>query len=226
MSKKIAIFLPVIVVSLLLVLPTTLIYGGNQPSAPPFEYLNIRIDNLEDLTDLLEEEIASIKDESQHNGKKVAPGLYEVHKRVLWDVGWLKIDSELGGGFFAYYHNPRNLVYANGRVLFLSPLRGYGIPEVQDGATRKVRLYVNYGEQLDYPGTPTIVIGDVEFYLPKIGGYFADMGANWTNYRTYDEYQHLSHENIEMYSKDSPNLTRPYGAVYRIEAHFYDEFPE
>lgn len=161
------------------------------------------------------------------NGKKVAPGLYEVHTRVLWDLGWMRNDNELdNNGFFAYYHTPRNLVYALARELFLSPLKGYGIPEVQQGATRKVRLYVHYGEQLDYPGTPTILIGDVEFNLPKIGGYYGDMAANWSNYVTYEEYQHVGHANIQIYSKNSPDLTRPFGVVYKIEAHFYDEFPQ
>lgn len=262
MSKKIAIHLPTILISLLLVLSTTLVYGGDNPSGKPFKSLNSRIDDLENINgsleerlsqaeaDLkalkervelhdedignlyeymtdLEEEIASIKHEILHNGKKVAPGLYEVHKRVLWDVGWMRNDDELANGYFAYYQRPRNLVYAGNRELFLSPLKGYGIPEVQEGATRKVRLYVHYGEQLDYPGTPTIVIGDVEFSLPKIGGFYVDMGANWSNYVTYEEYQHVGHANIQMYLKNPyPLEERPYGVVYKIEAHFYDEFPQ
>lgn len=161
------------------------------------------------------------------NGKKVAPGLYEVHTRVLWDVGWMRNDNELENGYFAYYQTPRNLVYAGNRELFLSPLKAYGIPEVQEGATRKVRLYVHYGEQIGYPGTPTVVIGDVEFNLPKIGGFYVDMGANWSNYVTYEEYQHVGHANIQMYLKNPwPLPERPYGVVYRIEAHFYDEFPQ
>lgn len=262
MSKKISIHLPTILISLLLVLSTTPVYGGDNPSGKPFKYLNSKIDDLENINgslegrlsqaeaDLealkerieqhdgdighlyefmndLEEEIASIRDEIQPNGKKVAPGLYEVHTRVLWDVGWMRNDNELENGYFAYDQTPRTLVYAGNREILLSPLKGYGIPEVQEGATRKVRLYVHYGEQLDYPGTPTILIGDVEFNLPKIGGFYVDMGANWSNYVTYEEYQHVRHGNIQMYLK-YPHLLpdRPYGVVYRIEAHFYDEFPQ
>jgi len=129
----------------------------------------------------------------QHMGTKVGPGLYEVHTRVLWDLGWLDEVNKNGGGFFNYYVNPRDLVYATNRTTFLSPLKGYGIPEVQSGATRKVRLYVNYGHQLDSAGTPTIQIGDVEFYLPQIGGFYGDMATNWSNYRTFAEYGHLVH---------------------------------
>ena len=273
MLKKISIFFSVIAVSLLLVSPTTLVYGGDQPPGKPFEYLNSRVDDLEnrtgsleerlsqaeaalealkdrveknegDIGDLyasiadLEEEIANIKDEMQHNGKKVSPGLYEVHTRVLWDIGWLKDDSLLSGGYFTYWEQPKNLVYANNRTTFLSPLKGYGIPEVQPGATRKARLYVYYGHQWMCGGTPTIRIGDVEFSLPLIGGYYGDMATHWSNYLTYDDYEHVGHTGIQVYMKDfyydGPHCgpypgtgpDRPKGVIYKIVAHFYDEFLE
>ena len=165
----------------------------------------------------------------QHIGTKVGPGLYEVHTRVLWDVGWLRDEGHgyIEGGVFVLHSYPRNLAVGNGMETFLGPLRGYGIPEVQEGATRKVRLYVNYGHQLDMGGTPTIMIGDVEFYLPQVGGHYVAPAANWSNFRSYDEYQHVGHAPIAVWVKDS--LIPPWptqGTMYRIEAHFYDEFPE
>jgi len=159
-------------------------------------------------------------------GKRVAPGLYEVHTRVLWDVGWVTKHAYLSKNFFTYDKKPKKLVYAGDRTLFLSPLKGYGIPDIQQGATRKVRLYVNYGHQLDLKGKPTVKIGDVEFFLPRISGFFGDMGANWSNFREYKEYQHLGHSTIEVYLKDGVGRPDYNGTIYRIEAHFYDAFPE
>ena len=85
---------------------------------------------------------------AQKNGAKVAPNLYLVHTRVLWDLGWLTDSTYLDvGGFFSYYEEPKALVYGPNRTLFLSPLEGYSIPEPAKNAYRKVRLYVNYGHQ-------------------------------------------------------------------------------
>lgn len=164
-----------------------------------------------------------------HDGKKVGPGLYEVHTRVLWDVGWLRDESStyIEEGVFVLTSVPRNLAVGNYMETFLSPLKGYGIPEVQEGATRKVRLYVNYGHQLDMAGTPTVRIGDVEFYLPQIGGHYVAPAAFWSNFRSYDEYQHVGHAPIAVWVKDSVMPGWPtQGTMYRIEAHFYDEFTE
>jgi len=165
-----------------------------------------------------------------HDGKKVGPGLYEVHTRVLWDIGWLRDEGHTyigDGGVFVLTAAARNLAVGNGMETFLSPLKGYGIPEVQEGATRKVRLYVNYGHQLDMAGTPTVRIGDVEFSLPQIGGHYVAPAANWSNFRSYDEYQHVGHAAIAVWVKDSAMPGWPtQGSMYRIEAHFYDEFVE
>jgi hypothetical protein len=85
-------------------------------------------------------------------------------------------------------------------------------------------------------GTPTVRIGDVEFSLPRISGFYGSMGANWSDYKEYSEYSHIGHSAIEVYLKDFvyggshcgpfPGTDRPKGAMYRIEAHFYDVFPE
>jgi hypothetical protein len=158
--------------------------------------------------------------------------LYEVHTRVLWDLGWVaegqKEPSSANIPYYCDWFRVTSLLYASDRYTFLSPLQGYGIPEVQPGATRKVRLYVNYGHQMESWGTPTVQIGDVEFYLPEIGGYWGDMAAGWSNFRTYAEYGHLGHAGIQVYLKNGWfwEPAWPVGSIYRIEAHFYDEFPE
>jgi len=169
-------------------------------------------------------------------GVEVAPGLYEVHSRVLWDVSWCEPEFGMPHGYFTYWEEPTTLDYATGRTLFLSPLKGYGIPEVQEGATRAVRLYVNYGHQWMCGGTVTVSIGDVEFSLPDISGHYADMAAGWSDFKTYAEYEHVGHAPIQVYMKDfvyeGPHCgpwpgtgpERPKGTIYRIEAHFYDNF--
>jgi hypothetical protein len=166
---------------------------------------------------------------AQKNGSKVAPNLYLVHTRVLWDLGWLTDATVLGGtGHFTYNDVPRALVYAPNRTLFLSPLEGYGIPEKPKTAYRKVRLYVNYGHQEGCNGTPTVRIvngpKEVEFSLPIIGGAFGDVGANWSDYKDLSEYQGIGHAQIQVYQKDSTSGCNISGAVYRIEAHFYDGY--
>jgi len=144
---------------------------------------------------------------AQPKGVKVAPNLYLVHTRVLWDLGMLTNDTYLSGGHFTYNDVPKSLVYANGRTLFLSPLEGYGIPEKPKTAHRKVRLYVNYGHQEGCNGTPTVRIvgggGQVEFSLPIIGGEFGDVGANWSDFKDLSEYQGIGHAQIQVYQKDS-----------------------
>lgn len=274
MPKKLAIFLPGIALSLLLVLPASLVYGGDQPPGKPFEYLNSRVDDLEsrtgsleerlsqaeadlealknrvvenegDIGDLyesiadLEEEIAAIKDELLHNGKKVAPGLYHVHKRVLWDVGWLTNQTCLTYNLYLAYNElevpPTYLRYGNCDTLILSPLKGYGVPAIPEGATRKVRLFATYSHQWMCNGSAVAVdIGGVEFDLPLIHGAWIHPASNWSNFREYSEYEHVGHTSIKIYLKDyvwggshcaySSGSNR--GAVYRIEAHFYDEYPE
>lgn len=182
----------------------------------------------------LESEIDNIQAQLTHNGKRVAPGLYEVHSRVLWDIGMLTDHSVIPSGYFEYNEYPRDLVYGPNNTLFLRPLTGYGIPDPAPGSTRKVRLYVNYGHQWECLGTPTITIGDVEFELPMISGHWAAMGANWSNFRDYSEYSHVGHAHITIHLKDfvwggyqcglPPGTDRVKGAIYRVEAHFYDDF--
>jgi hypothetical protein len=175
------------------------------------------------------------------NGTQVGPNLYHVHTRVLWDLGWLTDSSYLSGGLFTYWEDPRPLVYGSDITLFLSPLKGYGIPEVPENATRKVRLYVNYGHQWMCGGTPTVKItngsNEVEFSLPIISGLYRDMGANWSDFKEFSEYENIGHAQIQVYQKDfyydgshcgpypGTGPSRPKGVVYRIEAHFYDEYP-
>jgi hypothetical protein len=166
---------------------------------------------------------------AQKKGAKVAPNLYLVHTRVLWDIGWVTDSSVLTSGYFTFNDVPKNLVYADGsRTLFLSPLEGYGIPEKPKNAHRKVRLYVNYGHQEGCNGTPTVRItsggGQVEFSLPIIGGSFGDVGANWSDFKDLSEYQGIGHAQIQVYQKDSTSGCTISGAVYRIEAHFYNGY--
>ncbi len=168
---------------------------------------------------------------AQKNGAKVQPNLYEVHTRVLWDLGWLTNDTYLdNGGFFSYYQTPKALVYGPGRTLFLSPLEGYGIPEKPKNAYRKVRLYVNYGHQEGCSGAPTVRItsggGTVDFSIPIIGGFFGDMAAGWSDFKDLSEYQGIGHAQIQVYLKDWGGCSsdQPKGVVYRVEAHFYDGY--
>ena len=165
---------------------------------------------------------------AQKNGSKVAPNLYLVHTRVLWDLGWLTEAGFLTLGHFTYNDALKNLVYANGRTLFLSPLEGYGVPEKRKNAYRKVRLYVLYGHQMGAVGTPTVRIvsgnGEVEFSLPVIGGAFGDVAANWSDFKDLSEYEGIGHANIQVYQKNATATGGNMGAVYRIEAHFYDGY--
>ena len=165
---------------------------------------------------------------AQKVGAKVQPNLYEVHTRVLWDIGWAT-DSALTSGYFIFNATPKNLIYADGsRDLFLSPLEGYGVPEPPKNAYRKVRLYVLYGHQEGCGGTPTVRIvsgnGEVEFSLPVIGGSFGDVAANWSDFKDLSEYEGIGHANIQVYQKDATGVCTIRGAVYRIEAHFYDGY--
>ena len=170
------------------------------------------------------------------------PGLFEVHRRVLWDAGWMNETVAAGMSWVPYMQDPAPLWYGEGRTTFLRPLKGYGVPEPGPGATRKVRLYVNYGHQWMCEGKPTVRIGDVDFELPMINGFFGDMGANWSEFRELSEYEHVEHAQISMYLKDfvwtwssqygyhcgySPaeGALKTKGVVYRIEAVFYDEYP-
>jgi hypothetical protein len=157
---------------------------------------------------------------------------------MLWDVGWMETAFGDANGKFTYWEEPKSLVYAYDRTLFLAPLKGYGIPEVQEGATRKVRLYVHYGHQWMCDGTVTVSIGDVEFSLPPISGHYSAMAANWSDFKEYAEYEHLGHTGMAVYMKDfvyggahcgpwpGTGPDRPKGVIYRVEAYFYDEFPE
>ncbi len=160
-------------------------------------------------------------------GTQVAKNLYLVHTRVLWDLGWLTEASFLTSGHFTYNDVPKDLVYANGRTLFLSPLEGYGVPEQPKNAYRKVRLYVSYGHQMGAGGTPTVRISGnrvVEFSLPVIGGAFGDVAANWSDLKDLSEYEGTGHANIQVYQKSASYTGGIMGAVYRIEAHFYDGY--
>ncbi|MGZ6248475.1 MAG: hypothetical protein ACXWMC_02515 [Syntrophales bacterium] len=166
---------------------------------------------------------------AQKNGAKVQPNLYEVHTRVLWDLGWVSDSTVLTSGYFTFNDVPKNLVYADGsRTLFLSPLEGYGVPEKPKNAYRKVRLFVSYGHQEACGGTPTVRIvsgnGEVEFSLPIIGGSFGDVAANWSDFKDLSEYQGIGHANIQVYQKDATGACSIRGAMYRIEAHFYDGY--
>ena len=166
---------------------------------------------------------------AQKNGAKVQPNLYEVHTRVLWDLGWVSDSTVLTSGYFTFNDVPKNLVYADGsRTLFLSHLEGYGVPEKPKNAYRKVRLFVSYGHQEGCGCTPTVRIvsgnGEVEFSLPIIGGSFGDVAANWSDFKDLSEYQGIGHANIQVYQKDATGACSIRGAMYRIEAHFYDGY--
>ncbi len=212
--------------ALLFCIPSVSFAGdGNVPPGQPFQSLQQQIDELK----------------QPPNGTQVGPNLYLVHTRVLWDLGWLTNAAYLDvGGYFSYYEVPKPLVYGPNRTTFLSPLQTYGIPEIPANATRKVRLYVNYGHQWMCGGTPTVKIvsgtNEVEFSLPQIGGFYGDMGANWSDFKDYSEYQNIGHAQIQVYQKDfvyegdqcgpypGTGPGRPKGVVNKIEAHFYDQY--
>ena len=209
--------------------------GGGDPLDTIKKYIVMlmeRVDVLDDRVDTHDLEIGGIYSEMERPGKRVAPGLYEVHTRVLWDAGWMVDTTGAGVPEAVYTENPTALYYGLGRTTFLRPLVGHGIPDPVPGAIRKVRLYVNYGHQWMCEGTPTVMLGDVEFELPMISGHFRDMGTHWSNFRELSEYEHLGHCPIYMYLKDyywdgphcNPNPGMPRGVVYRIEAHYYDEY--
>jgi len=170
----------------------------------------------------------------EHYGTQVAPGLFEVHTRVLWDLGWLRDSTKLvEGAYFAYNESPKNIVYGRNQTTFLSPLKGYGIPDIPQGATRKVRLYVTYSHQWMCNGSAvTVRIGGVDFDLPTIHGAWIHPAAGWSNFRSYSEYQDVGHATMQVFLKNyvwgGNHCGRPAGsnrgAIYRIEAHFYDEF--
>ncbi len=63
------------------------------------------------------------------------------------------------------------------------------------------------------------------------------MGANWSDFKEFSEYENIGHAQIQIYQKNfyydgahcgpypGTGSSRPKGVVYRIEAHFYDEYP-
>jgi hypothetical protein len=168
------------------------------------------------------------------NGTKVGPNLYDVHTRVLWDLGMLTNSGHLdGNGFFSYNQTPRNLVYGANTTTFLGPF-GYGTPDIPPNATRKVRLYVNYGHQMQCGGTPTVKIvsgaNQVEFSLPLIGGLYSDVAANWSDFKDFSQYQNIGHGQIQVYMKDfvdqgpDCNPAGSMGVIYRVEMHHYDQY--
>jgi len=167
-------------------------------------------------------------------GTAVKSKLYHVHSRVLWDAGWVNGCAPTSFGLpFNEFEPPLGtaLCYGPNQTLFLNPF-AYGAPDTPRKATRKVRLFVNYGHQMGCDGTVTVAIGDVEFYLPSIAGFGGTMAAGWSNFRDYSEFKHLGHTGISMYLKDfsishgdcnsSPGAMR--GSVYRVEIHFYDDY--
>jgi hypothetical protein len=167
-------------------------------------------------------------------GTAVKSKLYHVHSRVLWDAGWVNGCAVTSYGLpFNEFEPPAGteLCYGPNQTLFLGPF-GYGAPDKPKKATRRVRLYVNYGHQMGCDGTITVAIGDVEFYLPLIGGFGGTMAAGWSNFREYSEFKHVGHSGISMYLKDlnithgdcssTPGAMR--GSVYRIEMHYYDNY--
>jgi hypothetical protein len=156
---------------------------------------------------------------------------------VLWDLGWLTNESKLSDGYFTYSEIPKRLVYGKDRELFFWPLEaeGHGIPEIPIGANRIVRLYVHYGHQDGCFGTPTVLITSgqqrAEFSLPQINGYYGNMSAEWSDFKDSFYFQEMGHANIMVYQKNFvPNDAcgsgedRPKGVIYRVEAHFYDEY--
>ncbi len=157
----------------------------------------------------------------EHIGIKVPSdvpntNLYEVHTRVLWDAGWTP-----GAPLVNFGDIPVYLKYGTDITLFYQPLKGYGIPAIPAGATRKTRLYVNYGHHIYCGSNPTIDIGGVDFVLPKVGGEWFHMGAGWSNFQEYGVYSAVGHTPITIRADNCDASA----AVYRIEAHFYDQYP-
>jgi hypothetical protein len=60
--------------------------GGNVPPGQPFQALQQQIDELN-------QKFQNIP--APPNGTQVGPNLYLVHRRVLWDLGWLTSASYL-----------------------------------------------------------------------------------------------------------------------------------
>jgi hypothetical protein len=224
------------------------VQAGETPNGKPFLYLQDQVDGLAgDVTALdgrvdgLDSEVTELggrvganEQALQRQGTQVPghPGLYDVHTRVLWTVGWL---HNLPGGFFAYNEFPTtSLLYGNGtQSIILSPLQGYGVPPVQDGATRRARLYVTYSHQWMCAGEAvTVRIGDVDFDLPTIHGSWVAPAANWSDFVPFEDYEHVGHTTIKVFLKDyywdgphcNPTPGNVRGAIYRVEAHFYDDF--
>ena len=244
--------LPAVVVMVLL-FASSASHAGDEPEGKPFTWLageieaiNTEVDGLADEVEAINTEMGGLADEVdainatlEHDGEKVGPGLYKVHTKVLWDVGWVSgCDTPVWGLSYNEFAPPnpsgRNLCYGVNQTLFLAPLTGYGVPDVPEGATRKVRLYANYGHQLGCSGTPTIRIGDVEFSIPQIHGFGGTVGAGWSDFKAEADYGHLGHASIAVYLKDfhithgdcSSVSGSMRGSVYRVEAYFYDEFAE
>jgi len=118
----------------------------------------------------LQAQIDGLQGQIDRNGKKVGPGLYEVHVKTLWDVGWIST------GNFPYTPNAKGLNWYGGSSFYLSPLSAYGVPGVQPGATRKVRLYANYSHQMGCSGNPVVNVGSAQFVFGAHHGSQADMG--------------------------------------------------
>lgn len=209
--------------------------ADSQPNGQPFNWLAEQIESVKAGVASLVDDVDAINATLEHAGVKVAPGLYQVHTKVLWDVGWVSgCATPVWGLSYNEFVSGRNLCYGSNQTLFLKPLTGYGVPDIPDGATRMVRLYVNYGHQLGCSGTPTVRVGDVEFSLPEIHGFGGTVGAGWSDFKEESEYGHLGHASIAVYLKNL-QITHPdcnvvpgsmRGSVYRVEAFFYDEFAE
>jgi len=154
----------------------------------------------------------------------------------LWDYGWVT-DANTP---FSYNEHPRELVCGPDRTVFLSPLEGYDVPEIQipGKTTRKVRSRVTYGHRYQCDGTPTVKLkryqgaDEVEFSLPPIGGYWGDVAANWSDLK--DHMDGIGSATIMVYLKDFiweggncgpyPGSDIPKGVIYRMEAYLYDDY--
>lgn len=176
---------------------------------------------------------------------KVAEGLFDVHTRVLWDVGWLNKDASvlgIGGDYYTFNEDPKYLVVDTaGRTLILSPLNGYGTPPIPAGATRRVRLYVNYGHQWQCRGSAVTIrvtngTHSIDFDLPLIHGWAGAPAANWSSFADYESFKDIGHARMQIFLKDYmwgggdcgpyPSGNDAKGVVFRIEAHYYDDYGE
>ena len=177
----------------------------------------------------LQAQIDGLQGQLDRNGKKVGPELYEVHVKTLWDVGWLST------GNFSYNENLKALTWYGGGPMILSPLTAYGVPTVQAGATRKVRLYMIYSHQWMCNGNPTVRVGSLDFEFGAHHGAQSALGAGWSNFKTAAEIAvgAPGHANAYAYLKNfwdggshcsnTPGASRGY--ISNIVAHFYDQFP-